>query len=92
MLKGFATKELPLLNESLEEEMRNLIREAKASGDSVGGTAEICVLGIPAGVGNPFFDSVELRTGAHSFLRSCHQRFGIRERLRHRRNARIGSE
>ena len=59
MLKSFAGKELPLLNESLEEEMRNLIREAKASGDSVGGTAEICVLGIPAGVGNPFFDSVE---------------------------------
>ena len=59
MLKSFASKELPLLNESLEEEMRNLIREAKASGDSVGGTAEICVLGIPAGVGNPFFDSVE---------------------------------
>lgn len=48
MLKSFAGKELPLLNESLEEEMRNLIREAKASGDSVGGTAEICVLGHPS--------------------------------------------
>jgi len=59
LLKKFADKELPLLNEALEPEMRNLIRDAKAKGDSVGGTAEVCVLGIPAGVGNPFFDSVE---------------------------------
>ncbi|CZQ81118.1 chorismate synthase signature 1 [Trichococcus palustris] len=59
LLRGFSEKELPLLNEALEPQVREIIREAKAKGDSLGGTAEVCVLGIPAGIGNPFFDSVE---------------------------------
>lgn len=55
-LKGF---ELPLIDKSIEENMRKEILEAKEDMDSVGGTIECGVFGISAGVGNPFFDSVE---------------------------------
>lgn len=53
------TKELPLLMPEKEEEMRNIVLEARQDLDSVGGTIECSVIGVDAGVGNPFFDSVE---------------------------------
>lgn len=40
-------------------EMEARILSAKASGDSVGGVLETTVTGMPAGVGEPWFDSVE---------------------------------
>lgn len=52
-------KEMPLLNEALEDKIRASILEAKTNGDSIGGTIECGVVGIGAGIGNPFFDSVE---------------------------------
>ena len=58
-LLALRDKEMPLINDSLEEEIRNSILNAKRSGDSLGGTIECGVIGINAGVGNPFFDSVE---------------------------------
>ena len=42
-----------------EAAMQQAIRAAGAEGDSVGGILETVVSGIPAGVGEPFFDSVE---------------------------------
>lgn len=51
--------EFPLLDTSKEEDMREVILRAKKDGDSVGGTIECAILGIEAGIGNPFFDSVE---------------------------------
>lgn len=58
-VEAFKDKQLPLFDESVEEEMKQLIVEAKEDGDSVGGVVETFVLGLPAGYGNPFFDSVE---------------------------------
>ena len=52
-------KELPLLDDSKEEEMRKVILDAKKQGDSVGGIIECSIIGVKAGVGDPFFDSVE---------------------------------
>ena len=40
-------------------EMGKPIREAKQNGDSVGGIVECVIENVPAGLGEPFFDSVE---------------------------------
>ena len=49
----------PLLHPELEEPIKQVIREARAQGDSVGGVIETAVCGFPAGVGEPWFDTVE---------------------------------
>jgi chorismate synthase len=59
LLGELKTKELPLLIQEKEEEMRDTILKAKKEQDSVGGTIECTVIGINPGIGNPFFDSVE---------------------------------
>ena len=59
LLDTIKVNELPLLATEKEEEMRNTILEARKEQDSVGGTIECAVLGIDAGIGDPFFDSVE---------------------------------
>lgn len=41
------------------EKMRAAIEKAAAAGDSVGGVLETAVLNVPAGVGEPWFDTVE---------------------------------
>ena len=52
--EGFA-----VLDTAAEEPMKAAIRSAGAEGDSVGGVLETAILGLPAGVGEPYFDSVE---------------------------------
>lgn len=48
-----------VLDSEKADEMQNRILEAKSQGDSVGGVLETVVTGLPAGVGEPWFDSVE---------------------------------
>lgn len=52
-------KTFAVLDETCEESMKNKILEAASEGDSVGGILETAVTGIPEGVGEPWFDSVE---------------------------------
>lgn len=49
----------PVLNPAVETRMKEEIAAAAQEGDSVGGVLETAVLGVPAGVGEPWFDSVE---------------------------------
>lgn len=58
-LDALSRMSLPLLDSASEEAMRAAVDEAKQAGDSVGGVVECAVCGLPAGVGNPFFDSLE---------------------------------
>ena len=51
--------QFPVLDEKVAKEMYAYIEEAAKSGDSVGGILETVVTGIPAGVGEPWFDSME---------------------------------
>lgn len=53
--------EIPVLSEEKGKLMRDEILKAKEKGDSVGGTVETIISNIPAGYGEPFFDSVESR-------------------------------
>jgi chorismate synthase len=54
-------KDFPVLNPEAGQDMRELIAEAKAAGDSVGGIIECAVTGLPAGIGEPMFGGVESR-------------------------------
>ena len=47
------------LDEAAKAAMRESIRQAARDGDSVGGILETAVLGVPAGVGEPWFDTAE---------------------------------
>lgn len=49
----------PVLDNTVAEPMQARILSAKAEGDSVGGVLETVVVGMPAGVGEPWFDTVE---------------------------------
>lgn len=58
-LKELNKSTFPVLNKQKSEEMKNLILEAKKDLDSVGGVIEAAAVNLPAGLGSPFFDSVE---------------------------------
>ncbi len=58
-IMSLADKEFPVLGDGVEEGMKNAILAAAADSDSVGGVLETAVTGMPAGVGEPWFDSVE---------------------------------
>ena len=48
-----------VLDENAKQKMIDNILLAKAEGDSVGGVLETVICGMPAGVGEPWFDTVE---------------------------------
>lgn len=50
---------LPVLTAGLADKMESAVLAAHADGDSVGGVIECMATGLPAGLGAPFFDSVE---------------------------------
>ncbi len=54
-LKEVAIKPFPVLDDGKGEEMRRAILEAKNDQDSVGGSIECAVWGLPAGLGAPDF-------------------------------------
>ncbi|MBQ3225947.1 MAG: chorismate synthase [Clostridia bacterium] len=65
--KTLSARELPVLDESVIEQMKQAILSAKADGDSVGGCVECAIVGLPVGVGSPFFESVESRLSSMLF-------------------------
>jgi len=48
-----------VLDASAGEQMRAAIDAARTEGDSVGGVLETAIVGLPAGIGEPWFDSIE---------------------------------
>lgn len=56
-----ALGEIPfaVLDAEAADKMREKIEAAREDGDSVGGVLETAVVGMPAGVGEPWFDTVE---------------------------------
>lgn len=58
-IKDLNQKTFAVLDEPRIDEMTAAILEASAGGDSVGGVLETAIWGMPQGVGEPWFDSVE---------------------------------
>lgn len=52
-------KEIPVINSDKIAPMKEEILRAREEGDSIGGIIECSVLGLEAGLGSPFFDSLE---------------------------------
>jgi len=65
-LKRISAKPFPAA-ETVEERFKEIIRAVKAASDSVGGVIETVCFGAPAGMGEPFFESVESRISAMLF-------------------------
>ncbi len=53
------TQPFPVLDESAGQKMAEGITETRKNGDSTGGKTQTAVCGLPAGLGEPWFDSVE---------------------------------
>ena len=67
ILTGAVGEIFPTLDTERGEQMRQRIAEARAKGDSVGGTVECAVTGVPAGLGGPLFGGMESRLAAVLF-------------------------
>lgn len=52
-------KEFSTLDEQVAQNMEQTILEAKNEQDSIGGILESAIINLPAGIGEPFFDSIE---------------------------------
>ena len=58
-IRALNEKVFAVLEASCEETMKAAILAAAQEGDSVGGVLETAIVGLPAGVGEPWFDSIE---------------------------------
>ena len=58
-IETLADLTFPVLDSAKADMMRACIEDAAGEGDSVGGILETAVLGLPAGIGEPWFDTVE---------------------------------
>ncbi len=54
-----ANMPFPVIDKNAKEQMRAAVQNAKAQGDSLGGSIETAVFGMPAGVGGPYFERLE---------------------------------
>lgn len=61
LLLSLKSMDFPVLSDEIAAQMKEAILAAKAENDSVGGVVEVVINNVPAGYGNPFFDSVESR-------------------------------
>ena len=62
-----AREQFPVLDEQKGEQMRTLIEEVRAAGDSIGGIIECAAIGLSAGLGEHMFDGVENRLSSILF-------------------------
>lgn len=58
-ISALESRLFPVLDEASGKCMQAQIMAAKADGDSVGGVLETAITGLPAGVGEPWFDTFE---------------------------------
>ena len=59
LMKRLSGEYFPVIDPDRKAEMRAVIESARMDCDSVGGTVECAVTGLPVGAGNPMFDGAE---------------------------------
>lgn len=59
IFEELARKEMAILDEKKISEVKEEIERARMNQDSVGGSIKCFAIGVPAGLGEPFFDSLE---------------------------------
>ncbi len=59
VLDDLLQMQYPVLDKSVFDKMKMTIENASENHDSVGGKIECAIIGMPSGIGEPFFDSVE---------------------------------
>ena len=60
-LEEVSKKEFPVIDDAAGEQMKEKIAKAREQGDSVGGTIEVVIQGMPGGIGGPIFEGIEAR-------------------------------
>lgn len=66
-LQQVVKKEFPVINDSAGEMMKTAVAVVKKETDSIGGTIECAIIGLPVGLGAPMFDGIENRLSALMF-------------------------
>ncbi len=59
LLSGIKEKDFPVISDEAGKRMIELIAEARADADSLGGIIEGCAVGLPAGIGGAMYDGLE---------------------------------
>ena len=70
----------PVIDPQAKEQMREVVEAARMDCDSVGGTVECVVTGLPVGAGNPMFDGAENLIASLCFRHPCYERHRVRRR------------
>lgn len=66
-LKNISQSEFPVIDQEVKSIIERKILSIKSQGDSVGGTIECAIVGVPAGLGNPIFDNIESKISSIIF-------------------------
>jgi len=67
LLKTLSSSRFPVINSNSRKKMEEKILEIKTQGDSVGGIVECAIIGVPAGIGDPIFSSIESKISSLVF-------------------------
>ncbi len=58
-IQALSKKQFPVIDDAAAAAMTEIIKKTADSCDSIGGVTETAIVGMPAGVGEPWFDSME---------------------------------
>lgn len=58
-LERIHSKSMAVLDDTIITKIKDRICDVMKQGDSIGGTIECIILGVPAGIGSPIFDGIE---------------------------------
>ena len=67
LINKLSQEKFPVINKLIKDEMKEKILEVKNDNNSIGGTIECAITGVPAGIGEPIFDGIESKIASFIF-------------------------